>query len=325
MGRLLIPPHPRPRPRWALLLCGLALALPACRCPVRQKAKAAPFQTVADCPGPREADAEQMVQRGGQVYSRVDGHTLRYDFARPRGKGPFGLVLLIHGGAWSEGSRAHMDPELRMLVAEGFAAATVDYRLVSGGKNRFPAAIEDLRCAVRVLRARAHRLRIDPDRMVASGVSAGGHLAALLATAQMGALFDGPCPEGEGQRVRLRGAVALSAPLDLTQTPYSVERGIIRGFLGASPARAPRLAALASPLSHLDPGDPPLLLLHGGRDEVVSVAQARRFWRKMRKLGLPGAYVEVPEGDHGFFIFKGQAPYARARCTALAFFSWLLR
>jgi len=273
---------------------------------------------VARCPYQREPEDREVVRLRGRVYVTRGARRLRYDYTRPVGRGPFPLVLLVHGGAWAAGKREEMNVEASMLAAEGIAAASVDYRLAVGGKNHFPAAIQDVRCALEVLRSQAAALRLDPRRVLAAGVSSGGHLAALLATAAHDPRLTGPGCPAQAQSVAVQGAVLFYAPLDLRQTDHSVRRDIIENFLGAAPDAAPALADLASPLHHLRRGAPPMLLVHGTHDEAVPVEQSRAFYRRMKALGVPGRYIEVDAG-HGFFMFKGQRPFARARCTTMAF------
>lgn len=305
------------------LLLVLALLLGGCRCPADRPRKPVQVKVVDRCDHQREPDPSEVVLMTGETYVERDGNRLKFDFARPKRGGPFPLVMLIHGGAWISGARGDMRTEMMMLTAEGYAAASVDYRLSHSGRDIFPSAIRDVRCALQVLRAWSSQLNIDPDRVAAVGTSSGGHLAALLATASDESWFESRCPAHDLPG-HLDGAVALYAPLDLRITQHSVQESIITGFLGTTPDRDPRRADLASPIYHLDEDDPPLLLVHGAADEAVPVGQSRQMWKKMKKLGVSGAYIEIPEVGHGFFMFKGQQEFQRARCTTVGFLRQIL-
>jgi PelA/Pel-15E family pectate lyase len=111
------------------------------------------------------------------------------DLYLPAGPGPHPVVLIVHAGGWDSGSRQMERPFARQLAARGFATAPVSYRL--GKSGRFPAALHDLKAAVRWLRAHATEHNLDPTRIAVIGISAGGHLAALLGATNGRAEFEG--------------------------------------------------------------------------------------------------------------------------------------
>ncbi len=125
------------------------------------------------------AHAQEPVLQKNVEYSNPDHQHLQLDIALPQtGAGPFPAVLCIHGGGFRAGTRDGYDGLCRKLAAAGYVAATVTYRLAP--KYQFPAAIYDVKAAVRWLRANAKRYHIDPDRIGVTGGSAGGHLAQFL-------------------------------------------------------------------------------------------------------------------------------------------------
>src|SRR5918993_4333174 len=115
------------------------------------------------------------------VYA-PQGQTQLLNIVRPLGGGPHPLVILIHGGAWRDGHQHLYVQELGQLASLGYVATSISYRLTP--TYRFPAAIEDVQCAIRFLRAKSDSLGIDPTRVALVGASAGGHLAALAAAAR---------------------------------------------------------------------------------------------------------------------------------------------
>ncbi len=113
------------------------------------------------------------------LYGKAGDADLKLDLAMPKdGPGPFPVVVCIHGGGWTHGDRADLRTTIETLAGRGYVAVSVDYRLAP--KDRFPAAVEDCKAAVRWLRANARQFKIKPDRIGVVGFSAGAHLACLL-------------------------------------------------------------------------------------------------------------------------------------------------
>jgi acetyl esterase/lipase len=232
------------------------------------------------------------------VYGKAGGEELKLDLARPtKGEGPFPLVVCLHGGAWQIGHRSSEHSQLRLLAQHGYVAASVGYRLAP--KHRFPAQIEDARAAVRFLRAHAREHNIDPNRVAAVGGSAGGHLALLLG------LMDGP---GKVQAV-----VNYSGPTDLrtwSATPQGDvllkkvvngrdTNGILEDLLGTSGRKA-AVVAKASPITHVDAKDPPVLTFHGTADPLVQAEQAKMLHEALKKAGVVEKLVLVEGAGHGW-------------------------
>jgi len=270
-------------------------------------------------PRPRAGEIRTSVDL---VFSEAGGTPLRLDLVTPSGDGPHPVVVLVHGGGWRAGEKAHLDVESRVLAGLGYAAATVDYRLVP---HRFPAAVADVRCAVRWLRAHAADHDLDPERMGAIGFSAGGHLVALAGLAPEVTALDEGCTAQASSR--LSSIVLFFAPTDLRATadwPRPTAR-IIERFLGVSASEDPTLAALASPIAHVDASDPPTLLVHGTADTTVPIDQSRSLRDALEGVGVATTEVEVEGGGHGFGLFTPRPSLRAAPCTALAFLEAHLR
>jgi acetyl esterase/lipase len=203
------------------------------------------------------------------------------DLYRPKGEGPWPAVLVIHGGSWQRGSRAEMAKFARRFADAGYAVFNVDYRLAPD--HRYPAQLDDVRAAFEWLQAHANSLDVDPDRIAVMGYSAGAHLALLLGLRDA---LGAPCP---------RAVVAGAAPSDLTSYPDSPA---IAALIGGSGAELPDRYAEASPISHVSPGDPPVLLFHGALDWIVDVEQSHRLLAKLRSAGVPAQLVEEPWSGH---------------------------
>jgi acetyl esterase/lipase len=232
---------------------------------------------------------------------------LELDLHLPPEGPPPPVVLFVHGGGWRLGSRhsagpAYAAPEpFTRLAQAGIAVAAVDHRL--SGEATWPAQLHDVKAAVRWLRARADELGIDGGRVAAWGESSGGHLAALL-----GLTGDDPALEGDvgvtGPSSAVDAVVAWYAPSDVaavaTDTgadpldPASREAQL----LGGPPPERPDAAAQASPLTHVRPGVPPFLLLHGAADRLVPCVQSERLYAALLEAGADVELDVYEDADH---------------------------
>lgn len=261
------------------------------------------------------------VTRFDQPFATPGGDTLRLDLAIPSAPGPHPAVLVLHGGGWEAGDRTAAHGEMHMLAAQGYVAAAVQYRLSRAPLNVFPAAVRDVRCAVRWLRANAGTLKVDPARVGVVGYSAGAHLASMLGVGAAGGedRSEG-CLAGTTGGAAVQGVIAMAGPQDLrVDGPYTAEQArLVTNFLGVFPGDAPQVAERASPIAHVTAGSAPFLLVHGTRDQLVPVEHARRMAAALRRVGVPATLQELPEAGHGLPGLDSRGADSVA-CTALAF------
>jgi acetyl esterase/lipase len=237
----------------------------------------------------------------GLVYARYGQRELQLDLWKPTtGSQPLPAIICIHGGGWYKGERSNMANLAQALAAKGFVAATISYRL--SGEAKFPAAIQDCKAAVRFLRANAAKFGIDAKAIGVTGLSAGGHLAALLTTS--GGVKE---LEGDGghadQSSAVQAGIAMGAQSDLESARIGELSGktddpFYRTFLGDSQAAIPQTYALASPRHHLDKADPPLLFMTGELDDTSTHADDARA--DLEKLGIPTGLTLIPHAPHAF-------------------------
>jgi acetyl esterase/lipase len=245
----------------------------------------------APAPPPRPA----VLHQPGIVYARA-GEELRLDLAMPaEGAGPFPAVLCLHGGGWVAGERKQMAQTIEVLARRGYVAVAPDYRLAP--QHRFPAQLEDCKAVVRWLRANATTYKIEPNRIGAVGLAAGGHLACLLGVTHRDDGFEGkggnPEPSSGVQAV-----VSLSGPTDLTQPVWgkvAVERNLVP-LLGGTIEQVPNAYRAASPMTYASRGGPPFLFIHGAADRVVPASQAQALAEKLRQAG-GSARIVLLEGE----------------------------
>ncbi len=219
------------------------------------------------------------------------------------------LVIWVHGGGWSRGdartSAAFSDwpGVLGALAGRGYVVASVNYRLT--GEARYPAAVKDVRAAVRYLRANADRYGIDPDRVILWGGSAGAYLVAMAGLTCNDPAFAPEPSTGRAERGEaaaasvapdcVQGIVTWYGPFDLAQ--YKSTN--VTALLGCDGDCA-ALAKSASPITYVAIGAPPMLLIHGSGDMTVSMAQSEAMAARMRMFGNRAETLFIPDADHGW-------------------------
>lgn len=255
-------------------------------------------------------------------FARVGQTRLALDLYMPARPDPPPVVVWVHGGAWRSGSRANVP--LAGLTAHGFAVASVDYRL--SPMARFPAQVHDLKAAIRFLRAHAERLGIRGQRIAIAGASAGGHLAVLVGVTAGVPELEGEVGEHRDPSSAVQAIVDFYGPTNLTtilaqSTPHglSVRVPALELLLGGQPQDRPELARLASPVFHVDPLDPPVLIVHGDQDPQVPIDQSHELVKAYRQAGLPVRFETVPGGGHGGpgFFTPGRLSQVAAFLTPL--------
>ncbi len=232
------------------------------------------------------------------VYGHAGGEDLQLDLFAPRdASGSFPAVVVLHGGGWTAGSHDQLRPLAGALASQGYVVATVGYRMAP--RHRYPAQIQDAKCAVRWLRANAQRCQIDSERIGALGFSAGAHLALLLGLteAQDGLEGDGGNP---GQSSRVQAVVNISGPTDLRRPdlPEST-RLIVADFLGGTREQLPELYQAASPVAFVHRGASPVLTIHGTADAVVPYEQAQLLHTALRKARVRSQLTTIHGRGHG--------------------------
>jgi acetyl esterase/lipase len=244
-------------------------------------------------------------------FARVGDAPLLLDLYLPQGGAPpLGLLIWVHGGAWRAGSRAA--PDLQGLTARGWALASVDYRLSTA--ERFPAQVHDIKAALRYLRAHAAQLGIPQRPFVVAGSSAGGHLAALVGVSNGLPALEGSVGQELKTSSDVQAIVSLYGASNLTSIlsqssahGLSVRVPALELLLGGQPEKVPELARLASPVFQLDAADPPLLLLHGDRDDQMPIEQSRELDAAYRELKRPVRFEVVQGAGHGGPAFTDAA------------------
>ena len=261
---------------------------------------------------PAAAAAPRVRRDVPYAVVRAAGKTLPLDLyvpapAVPHGR-PLPVVLWLHGGGWLSGDKA-ADVPVGMFTRAGYALASVNYRL-SATQGRFPAQIQDVKAAVRWVRANARGLGLDPTRIAVCGISSGGHLAALLGTSGGVRELEDATMGNPDVSSRAQAVVDLCGPTDPFALAAQGDDRIVT-LLGGPPSSRPELARQADPVTFASADDPPFLILHGEADRVVPPIHSRRLAEALRRAGAPVVtLMMVPNADH---VFSRQWPFVTAR------------
>ncbi len=240
-------------------------------------------------------------------YKNVDSISLQLDLYKLKDlKSPAPALIFIHGGAWRGGERSDFLPYLIDYAKKGYVTITVSYRLVKTAI--FPAAVQDVNCAVQWIQNHAAAYGIDPEKLALIGGSAGGHLAMMAAYADDEPLFSKDCKEKNSSKVQ--AIINLYGPTDLT-TPYSISTYQTKDFMGSSFEENPEYYNQASPKTFITPDDPPTLIFHGTIDSLVPVSQSDSLATWLSNAGVPNDYHRLKGWPHAMNISAKVDAYCR--------------
>ena len=233
-------------------------------------------------------------------YSNPDDQHLQLNVARPKdGVGPFPAVICIHGGGFRAGTRESYNGLCLQLAERGYVAVTVSYRLAP--KFQFPAAVHDVKAAVRWMRANAEKYQMDPDRIGTTGGSAGGHLAQFLGVTSGVKRFEGDGGNAEYSS-QVKCVVNFYGPSDFTKSyDASVDaKDVLPLFLGGNLEQERHRHIESSPLYWVTPEAAPTLFVHGTKDAYVAHEQAEWIVERMKAADVEATLMTIEDGDHGF-------------------------
>jgi len=235
-------------------------------------------------------------------YAVIDGRQLGLDLYMPNEVDNPPLLVWVHGGRWLHRTKEHVFTTA--LVGEGFAMASVDFRLSVDAP--FPAQIHDIKAAIRFLRANATTYGYDATRIGIHGRSSGGHLTALVGVTNGNKELEGSVGGHLDQSSDVQAVVSYFGASNLTSildqsTPFGVNlrSAALALLLGGTLEQKMELAKLASPVFHVDATDPPLLLLHGDQDPQMPINQAHELHGVYKEHGLPVHFEVIHGAVHG--------------------------
>jgi acetyl esterase/lipase len=248
------------------------------------------------------------------VYRSVEGVSLQMDIYHPTPtKTKVPVIVYIHGGGWYSGDKTTGagQADISGLVKRGYAVVSVDYRLAP--RYKFPAQIEDLKCAIRFLRENTAAYSLNADRIGVFGDSAGGHLAALLGVTDE-SYADDCGASGDCCNTRVQAVVDMFGPADLSLMFKGHDLMLMEHVFNVTDPEC-EVIQQASPQTYVTPDDPPFLILHGDEDDVVFSNQSEGLYEKLVSQGVPANLVMVKNAGHNFDPIGGAISPTRSEIT----------
>ena len=218
----------------------------------------------------------------------------------PNATGKVPLVIWVHGGGWLSNDKyadmGYMKQTIAELINQGYALASIDYRFST--QAVFPAQMLDCNAAISYLYDHAEEFGFDRERFALMGFSAGGHLASMVGLSKNNSVDSFFMP-GTSKSFDFKAVVDFYGPADLTLFPGANEPKSPEGLLiGAAPLDRPDLAKAASPVSYVDENDPPFLIIHGEKDDLVSPRQSHLLSSWLSVKGVPNEMIVVDGAPH---------------------------
>lgn len=231
----------------------------------------------------------------------------------PNSKGKVPLVIWVYGGGWLSNDKyadmGYMKETIAEIISQGYALASIDYRFST--QATFPAQMLDCNAGISYLYDHAKEYGFDTDRFALMGFSAGGHLASMLGLS-INQKVDTFFVPGTSRDFKFKAVVDFYGPADLTLFPGATDPKSPEGLLiGAAPLDRPDLAKMASPVSFVDENDPPFLIIHGEKDDLVSPRQSHLLNAWLKVKGVQTDLIVVPGAPHFGPMFD--APEIRKR------------
>lgn len=263
-----------------------------------------PQATIAEPILPEGVDAVWNVVYATLSDTPFGRRKLHLDIFRPATTGKYPALLLIHGGGWRSGNSTMEHPMAQYIASRGYVTATVEYRL--SPEALYPAAVGDIRAAVRFLRSQAVRYSIDAEKMAISGTSAGGQLAALIGMTPDITKFDGTEVTSQVS-IKLQAIIDIDGVLDFRDPnesgkdndPAKPSAGAY--WFGATYQKAPDKWIEASPICYAGKNTPPILFInsalprfHAGRDSVITI---------LNQYGIYSEVHTIENTPHPFWLF----------------------
>ena len=262
--------------------------------------------SIAVAQPPSAQKIQERLPKGTTIHGNIpyNNDTLKKHlldiYIPPNATGKSPLLVFIHGGGWISNDKyadmGYMPNTISAILNNGIAIASIDYRFAMDAV--FPEIIRDCNQAVSFLYDNADTYNLDNTKIALMGFSAGGHLAALMGTSQNNAVknlyFDGAYRQFDYLAV-----VDFYGPTDLVLLPGNEDEKSPEAILiGAAPLHRPDLAKAASPITYIDENDPPFLIFHGEKDNIVSNKQSKLFHAWLTHHGVNNELTIVKDAPH---------------------------
>ena len=249
------------------------------------------------------SDAGEFRVDKNRVYGMRSGLALTMDVYVPDQPNGYGIIF-ISGSGWTRELSLDATPLTETgqelvyavpLAEAGYTVFNINHR--AAPRFRYPAPVEDAQRAVRFVRHHADKFGIDPDRIGAMGGSSGAHLSSMLALMDGDGDPDDPSPINR-ESAKVQAAVIRATPSDFRDNAGAPLFGF-RGNAGRPGTLEAKILAEASPITHITPDDPPILMTHGNADETVPFERSVNFLAALEDAGVEAELIEIDGGGHG--------------------------
>ena len=231
------------------------------------------------------------------VYNSLDSRELHLDAYYKKGKKPQPAVILIHGGGWKSGNKSQMKIFAQEIASKGYSCFSIEYRL--SPEAQYPAAIFDVKNAIKYIKANAKKFNVNPDKVAVLGCSSGGQMAALIGTTNNNLEFESP--SGINENASVQAIIDLDGILAFKH-PESEEGKVASLWLGGSFDEKPEIWKQASALNHVSASTPPILFInsdmtrfHAGRTDVISKLNSYKIYSEVKNIS---------NSPHSFWFFN---------------------
>ena len=239
-------------------------------------------------------------KHGAIVFAEGEDYELTCDIYQPISDEPRPVMLAIHGGAWTTGSKLAMFRHARILANRGYVVMAPNYRLAP--KHKWPAQIHDCKHAVRWIREHAEKYNADPDRVYVFGYSAGGHLGAMLAATDKDDGLEGEVKEPYSKHSsRIDGLIAGGSPMEFSW--IGDDATTLKHWLGDTKDADPEAYFRASPTTFLTADDPPCIVFHGTVDQLVPASSPEAFVARCGEVKVEAELVMANGGHVAAFTY----------------------
>lgn len=218
-------------------------------------------------------------------------------FPQQRSAQPRPVLMLIHGGGFLKGNKSLNNARILKMTKRGFVSASVMYRLAP--EHKFPAALDDIKLAIRFLKANAKKYHLNPKRIIVAGSSSGSYLAIMAGVTGNSDTFSdyGYYPEVDST---VHAVVGQSSPIADFRLAKYARFSLLKRLIGKNTDNRKNMLTAMSPITYLDATAPPIFLSHGDADPIVPADMSREFVRELEKSGHIYEYHEVKGGSHSF-------------------------
>ncbi len=248
---------------------------------------------------PPEAQMFQDIE-----YTVYQDESIQLDIYLPPTEGPYPLIIWFHGGAWMMGDRTEIEPGALAQVERGYALASVSYSLTD--KAIWPSQAHQTKTAIRWLRAHADEYNFDPDKFIAWGMSAGGHLACIIGTSEGVESLEGASLGNGEYSSRVQAVVSWYTPSDfmkMLEIDNSADSPGAR-LIGCPIQDCPEKAIAASPVTYVSAEAPPFYLMHGTKDMLVPHSQSIILYEALQEAGVDATFISLPGYAHMDYRFN---------------------